>query len=140
MVPTNIKLSSGDIMPIVGLGTWKSKPGEVSAAVKRALEIGYRHLDCAFAYDNEHEVGQGIKEAMKEYNIARHDIWVTSKLWNVFHHPEDVEAACRKSLKDLGLEYLNLYLIHWPTAFKRGEGNLPKNDDGTIKVVLALYD
>ena len=77
---------------------------------------------------------------MKEYNIDRHDIWVTSKLWNVFHHPEEVEAACRKSLKDLGLEYLNLYLIHWPTAFKRGEGNLPKNDDGTIKVVQAMYD
>ncbi len=55
-------------------------------------------------------------------------------MWNVFHHPDDVEAVLRKTLSDLGLSYLDLYLIHWPMAFKRGEGNFPKNDDGTIKV------
>jgi diketogulonate reductase-like aldo/keto reductase len=134
MVSTVTKLSSGDDMPIIGLGTWKSKPGEVAAAVKYALQIGYRHLDCAFVYGNEHEVGQGIKEAMEEHNIARKEIWVTSKLWSSFHHPEEVEAACKQSLKNLSLDYLDLYLIHWPTAFKRGEGNFPKNEDGTIKV------
>ena len=134
MVSKMISLSSGDEMPIVGLGTWKSKPGEVAAAVKYALEIGYRHLDCAFVYGNEGEVGQGIKEAMAEFKIERKDIWVTSKLWSSFHHPEEVEGACKMSLKNLGLDYLDLYLIHWPTAFKRGEGNFPKKEDGSIKV------
>ena len=125
-------------MPIVGLGTWKSKPGEVVAAVKYALQIGYRHLDCAFVYGNENEVGQGIKEAMEEFSIPRKDIWITSKLWSAFHHPEEIENACKMSLKNLGLDYLDLYLMHWPTAFKRGEGNFPKNEDGTIKVSFNL--
>jgi len=128
------KLNSGFDMPIIGLGTWKSKPGEVEAAVKHALKIGYRHLDCAFVYGNENEVGEGMRAAMKEYNIAREDIWVTSKLWNTFHHPEKVEGACRESLKNLGLDYLDLYLIHWPIAFARDEGNFPKNEDGSLKV------
>ena len=138
MTATTTKLNSGQDMPIIGLGTWKSKPGEVAAAVKYALHIGYRHLDCAFVYGNENEVGEGIKEAMEDFKIARKDIWVTSKLWNVFHHPEEIEAACRQSLKKLGLDYLDLYLIHWPIAFKRGEGNFPKNEDGTIKVYFLL--
>ena len=137
MVSKTTKLNSGQEMPIVGLGTWKSKPGEVVAAVKYALQIGYRHLDCAFVYGNENEVGQGIKEAMEEYKIDRKDIWITSKLWSSCHHPEEIENACKTSLKNLGLEYLDLYLMHWPTAFKRGEGNFPKNEDGTIKVTLS---
>ena len=129
MVSKTTKLNSGQEMPIVGLGTWKSKPGEVVAAVKYALQIGYRHLDCAFVYGNENEVGQGIKEAMEEYKIDRKDVWITSKLWSSCHHPEEIENACKTSLKNLGLEYLDLYLMHWPTAFKRGEGNFPKNED-----------
>ena len=146
MAPAKMKLSSGDEMPAFGLGTWKSKPGEVTAAVKYALEIGYRHLDCAFVYGNEHEVGQGIKQAMEGLKIERKEIWVTSKLWNSFHHPNEVEGACRKSLENLGLEYLDLYLIHWPNAFKCGEGNFPKYDDGSIKVhmdkqfIFLLYN
>jgi len=126
-------LSSGHDFPILGLGTWKSQPGEVARAVKHALKTGYRHIDCAFVYGNEAEVGQGLKEAMEELNIPREEIFVTSKLWNCFHHPEDVETAFRLSLDALGLEYLDLYLIHWPTGFKRGTELFPKNEDGSFQ-------
>ena len=134
----NVKLSSGYSVPILGLGTWKSKPGEVTLAIKHALKVGYRHIDCAYAYHNEAEVGQGLKEAMAEFNIPREEIFVTSKLWNCFHHPDDVEMAFNLSLKNLGLDYLDLYLIHWPTAFIRGMNLCPKNEDGTIQVNTNL--
>ena len=136
MVPT-VKLSSGYDFPILGLGTWKSQPGEVAAAVKHALKIGYRHIDCAYVYENESEVGQGIKEAMEEFGVKREEIFVTSKLWNTFHHPDDVEMAFKLSLNALGLEYLDLFLIHWPTAFVRGMNMFPKNEDGTMIVSAA---
>merc|ERR1712088_1124161 len=92
---------------------------------------GYRHLDCASAYGNEKEVAAGIKAS----GVARQEIFVTSKLWNNKHHPDDVEAACRKTLSDLGLDYLDLYLIHWPHAFKRGEDAFPKKENGDV-----IYD
>ncbi len=116
---------------------WETLSGEVAAAVKHALAKGYRSVDCAAVYGNEAEVGEGLREGMKEAGIKREEVFVTSKLWNTFHHADDVEAACKKTLGDLGLEYLDLYLIHWPTAFKRGEGTLfPKNEDGTVKVLV----
>ena len=115
-------------MPLLGLGTWKSKAGEVEKAVEHALKNGYRHLDCAAVYGNENEVGSGIKAS----GIKREDIFVTSKVWNTKHHPDDVEAACRKTLEDLGLEYLDLYLIHWPHAFQRGEDKFPRNEAGDV--------
>lgn len=130
-----ITLNNGLKMPILGLGTWKSKVGEVEAAVKKALEVGYRHIDCAYIYGNENEVGQGLKYAFEELKIARQDIFVTSKLWNIFHDPKDVEEACQRSLKSLGLDYLDLYLIHWPTGFKNldgGKTNFPTNPDGSV--------
>ena len=133
MVPS-VKLSSGFDFPILGLGTWKSQPGQVATAVKHALKIGYRHIDCAYVYGNESEVGQGLKEAMMEFNIKREEIFVTSKLWSTFHHPDDVEMAFKLSLNALGLEYLDLYLIHWPTAFQRGTNLFPKNEDDTMIV------
>ena len=90
---------------------------------------GYRHLDCAAIYGNEAEVGAGIVAS----GVARSEIFITSKLWNTKHHPEDVEAACRKTLADLGVNYLDLYLMHSPVAFVQGEGLFPKNEDGTFK-------
>ena len=75
------------------------------------------------------EVGEGIRAS----GVAREEIFVTSKLWNNKHHPEDVEGACRGTLTDLGLEYLDLYLVHWPHAFQRGEVTFPKNEDGSVK-------
>ena len=136
--PTVVRLRTGDTMPLVGLGTWKSKPGAVEAAVEAAITGGYRHIDCAAVYGNENEVGAGIKAGLAAAGIARDALFVTSKLWNSEHHPDDVEAACRKTLADLGLEYLDLYLIHWPNAFARGRGHFPKNAEGKIEYLTDV--
>lgn len=121
-------LNDGTIVPAFGLGTWKSPKGEVYAAVKEALTVGYRHIDAAWIYLNEEEVGKGITESLDAGVLSREDLFVTSKLWNSFHKPEDVETGCQESLKALGLDYLDLYLMHWPVAFKPGTLG-PKPED-----------
>eukprot|EP00055_Hartaetosiga_balthica_P004395 m.11405 g.11405 ORF g.11405 m.11405 type:complete len:328 (-) comp3833_c0_seq1:107-1090(-) len=133
-VTTPVKLlANGAKMPIIGLGTWKSKSGEVTTAVKHALDVGYKHIDCAAIYGNEKEVGAGLKQAIDEGTVSREDVFITSKLWNTFHTPCDVRCACEKTLSDLGLEYVDLYLIHWPISLKRNAGIFPKNDDGSLQ-------
>ncbi|GKT50859.1 D/L-glyceraldehyde reductase [Colletotrichum spaethianum] len=114
------KLHTGAEIPTLGYGTWQSAPGEVSVGVYEALKAGYRHLDLAKIYQNQPEVAQGIKKALAEIpGLKREDIWITSKLWNNNHRPENVEAALDETLKELELDYLDLYLIHWPVAFKK---------------------
>ena len=105
-------------MPVVGLGLWKIDPANVAQAVYDAIKAGYRHLDSAADYGNEAEVGEGIKRAIDDGLCTREELWVTSKLWNTFHREEHVAAACRKSLDDLGLDYFDLYLVHFPIALK----------------------
>jgi len=121
-----IRLSSGFTMPCIGLGTFLSKPGEVKNAVLHALNTGYTHIDCAHVYGNECEVGQGIKESCKN----RENLFITSKLWNNSHKPDRVLPALKKSLSDLQLEYLDLYLIHWPIALKEGDELMPQDENG----------
>lgn len=132
-----VKLSSGQ-MPVLGLGTWRSDPGNVKAAVKTALSAGYRHIDAAWIYGNEAEVGEGLVEGLKENGLKREDIWVTSKLWNTKHRPEHVEGAVRETLKDLQCGYLDLYLMHWPVAFVAGEAKTPKDKDGKVALDRQL--
>jgi len=113
---------NGDRLPALGLGTWKAAPGEVGAAVRTALELGYRHLDCAAIYGNEREIGAALGQAFAAGVLRREELWVTSKLWNDSHAPGDVRPALARTLADLGLEQLDLYLMHWPVALRPGVG------------------
>eukprot|EP01101_Sappina_pedata_P011388 TRINITY_DN7664_c0_g1_i1.p1 TRINITY_DN7664_c0_g1~~TRINITY_DN7664_c0_g1_i1.p1 ORF type:complete len:322 (+),score=153.32 TRINITY_DN7664_c0_g1_i1:30-995(+) len=113
------KLHTGQELPQIGLGTWQAKPGEVGKAVAHAIEhCGYRHIDCASVYLNEDEIGDTFADLFKRGVVQRKDLFITSKLYNPYHRREHVRDMCLKTLKDLGLEYLDLYLIHWPVAFK----------------------
>jgi alcohol dehydrogenase (NADP+) len=124
--PTSLTLADGTKMPALGLGTWKSSPGEVGRAVRIAIEVGYRHIDCAAIYGNEAEIGQALAEAFAAGDVARDALWITSKLWNDSHEPKYVRQAIERTLKDLRLDALDLYLIHWPVAIRHGL-SMPKS-------------
>jgi alcohol dehydrogenase (NADP+) len=112
--------TNGDGMPLLGLGTWKAAPGEVGAAVREAIRLGYRHIDCASVYANEPEVGEAIRDAIDAGEVRREELWITSKLWCNAHGQSNVEPALRRTLADLGLEWLDLYLVHWPVPIRPG--------------------
>ncbi|MDF9832345.1 alcohol dehydrogenase (NADP+) [Ereboglobus sp. PH5-5] len=111
-------LATGALMPAIGMGTFGSDhvtPDEVAAAVLTAAEVGYRHFDCASVYGNEAQIGAIFKRILSpDTGIKRADLWITSKLWNDKHAEADVIPSFEKSLSDLGLDYLDLYLVHWP--------------------------
>ncbi|ORY31923.1 putative aldehyde reductase i [Naematelia encephala] len=144
MATQSFKLNNGLTIPSIGLGTWQSPKGEVAKAVEAAIKVGYRHIDCAWGYQNEDEVGEGIKAS----GVPREELWLTSKLFEFHHKPEHVELALRDTLKKLDTPYLDLYLMHWNIAFTMDapEGELPvhkhlvKTDDGKIKLDKELTD
>ncbi|UTW61613.1 aldo/keto reductase [bacterium SCSIO 12741] len=108
----------GNALPALGLGTWKSDPGDVYAAVVEAIKAGYRHIDCAAIYGNEKEIGEALRYLFRAGWVNRKDLWITSKLWNDSHRQNQVEPALHKTLNDLQLDYLDLYLVHWPVALR----------------------
>lgn len=110
------RLYTGALMPAIGLGTFGSdhvSAGEIAEAVQGAAEVGYRHFDCASVYGNEDRIGVALREVMAG-GVPRQDLWIASKLWNDKHGEDDVIAACRQSLADLQLDYLDVYFVHWP--------------------------
>jgi len=131
-----MKLNTGHNMPALGLGTWLAKAkGEGSQAVIDAIDAGYRHIDTALIYENEVEVGAGIKAKIDDGTVKREDLFVTTKLWDTAHRPDCVLPACKKSLSNLGLDYVDMYLIHWPIGLRPGDDLFPKDAEGTI-----IYD
>jgi D-xylose reductase len=105
-------------LPAVGLGLWKIEPAAVGGLVEEAIRVGYRHLDSACDYGNEAEAGAGIARALRAGLCRRDDLWITGKLWNTYHAPRHVRPACERSLSDLGVDHLDLYLVHFPIALE----------------------
>lgn len=118
VVSALVTFNNGIKCPILGFGTWKLYGDNAYAAVKSALEVGYRHIDTAFCYENEDQVGKAINEKIKEGSIARKDIFVVSKLSSANHAQSVVVPALKKTLENLGLDYLDLFLIHFPSSTK----------------------
>ncbi|KDQ20934.1 hypothetical protein BOTBODRAFT_26945 [Botryobasidium botryosum FD-172 SS1] len=123
-LPTHFELHTGDMMPSIALGLYMSQPSEAAEAVKIALETGYRHFDTAWVYGNEEAVGRAIRDT----NVPRSEIWITTKLWNSFHDPANVEIGLNESLVNLGVDYVDLFLMHWPVAEKQGARGEPVTD------------
>ena len=114
-IPT-LSLSTGSAIPVVGLGMWKVEKHQAPTLVQQAIELGYRHFDCACDYGNEAEVGVGLQQAIERGLRLRKELWITSKLWNTYHRRDHARAALDRTLNDLQLDYLDLYLMHFPIA------------------------
>ncbi|EEQ33433.1 aldehyde reductase [Microsporum canis CBS 113480] len=131
---TKFKLNTGAEIPAIGFGTWQDEEAQ-EKAVLAALQAGYRHIDTAAIYGTEAAVGKAIKKS----GVPREEIFITSKLWNNKHKPEDVEKAIDASLKNLGIDHLDLFLMHWPVAFAPGDEPFPKDGAGKMKTADIDY-
>uniref|UniRef100_A0A8C2VLP9 Estradiol 17 beta-dehydrogenase 5-like n=1 Tax=Chinchilla lanigera TaxID=34839 RepID=A0A8C2VLP9_CHILA len=130
-----VELNDGHFMPVLGFGTYA--PEEVpksmaTDATKLAIDAGFRHIDSAYIYQNEEEVGLAIRSKIADGTVKREDIFYTSKLWSTFHRPELVQSCLERSLKKLQLDYVDLYLIHYPVSMKPGENSFPTDEHGKV--------
>jgi diketogulonate reductase-like aldo/keto reductase len=126
---TTFTLNNGVKIPALGFGTFASEgaKGETYRAVKCALEVGYRHLDCAWFYHNEDEVGEAVRDFLKENpSVKREELFITTKVWNHLHEPDEVKWSLENSLCNFGLDYIDLFIVHWPVAAERNEDYSPK--------------
>jgi alcohol dehydrogenase (NADP+) len=130
-----IPMNNGRSIPALGFGTLIPDAAETITATRDALQAGFRHFDCAERYGNEREVGRALQTGLAAGRIARDEIFVTTKLWNSNHRPERVGPAFEASLERLRLEYLDLYLIHTPFAFRPGDDQDPRDQNGNV-----IYD
>ncbi len=140
----DLLLAGGDTLPAIGLGTWKSRRHEAVTAVTTALAAGYRHFDCASIYKNEAEIGETLQRAGATTK-RRRELFITSKLWNNAHLPRHVRPALEQTLRQLRLDYIDLYLIHWPVSFsadcehpKRPQQFLPPDEERILSTWRAL--
>lgn len=133
-----LTLNDGNRMPMLGLGTWQAGGKELKEAVKAAICFGYRHIDTATNYRNEHLVGEAIAECISEGIVKRDDLFVTTKLWNNSHTRGSVPIALRKALEALKLTYVDLYLIHYPIGYKEGDELSPL--DANKQVITTDVD
>ncbi len=145
MTLPQLPLNNGLTIPAIGLGTWKMAKDEAACSVFTAITVGYRHIDCAAIYNNEREVGEALHKALTQKIVRRDELWITSKLWNNAHLPQHVQPAAERSIRELGLDYLDLFLIHWPVSFrqdivfpKKPEQYLPPDDSRLLATWQAM--
>lgn len=134
-----IRLNDGNKVPLLGLGTWNAQGKELKDAVKSAIYAGYRHIDTATNYRNEHLVGEAIAECIEEKVVDRKDLFVCTKLWNNSHSRASVPIALKKSLAALRLNYVDLYLIHYPIGYEDGDTLSPLDANGQVKTSDVDY-
>eukprot|EP00246_Nothoceros_aenigmaticus_P012576 TRINITY_DN396_c0_g1_i2.p1 TRINITY_DN396_c0_g1~~TRINITY_DN396_c0_g1_i2.p1 ORF type:complete len:176 (+),score=19.97 TRINITY_DN396_c0_g1_i2:28-528(+) len=132
-------LGSGQKIPSIGLGVWRADPGVIHNLILEALRLGYRHFDCAADYQNEKEVGAALSDGIAQGSVKREELFITTKLWNSDH--SHVREACEDSLKNLQLEYLDLYLVHFPIATRHtgvGTTDSVKGPDGVLDIDVTV--